>query len=271
MSPLSQADLDFWQESGYVIARNAVPRENAERAEQAVWEFLGMDQVNSDTWYPDPPRRSIMVEIYQHQALWDNRQYPTIHRAFSQIWQKEKLWVSFDRASMNPPSLDPEAKERGLHWDANLENRPLGFGVQGVLYLTDTAENQGAFTCVPGFHHRIEEWLDSLPEDSTPQQQDLHALGSEKIAANAGDLIIWRTSLPHGASLNTSDKPRIVQYITMNPANDQSDEARKNRVNWWKERLAWGSAKGEEHHHGQVAELDSLGRKLLGLDKWSED
>ena len=261
MSPLSQADLDFWQESGYVIARNAVPRENAERAEQAVWEFLGMDRVNSDTWYPDPPRRSIMVEIYQHQALWDNRQYPTIHRAFSQIWQKEKLWVSFDRASMNPPSLDPEAKERGLHWDADLENRPLGFGVQGVLYLTDTAENQGAFTCVPGFHHRIEEWLDSLPEDSTPQQQDLHALGSEKIAANAGDLIIWRTSLPHGASLNTSDKPRIVQYITMNPANDQSDEARKNRVNWWKERLAWGSAKGEEHHHGQVAELDSLGRK----------
>jgi hypothetical protein len=113
--------------------------------------------------------------------------------------------------------------------------------------------------------------LDKLPEDSTPQQQNLHALGSKKIAANAGDLIIWRTSLPHGASLNTADKPRVVQYITMNPANDENDEARKNRVNWWKERLAWGNAKGEEHHHGQVAKLGSLGRKLLGLDKWSED
>jgi len=44
-----------------------------ERAEQAVWEFLKMDPVNPDTWYPDPPRRGIMVEIYQHQALWDNR------------------------------------------------------------------------------------------------------------------------------------------------------------------------------------------------------
>ena len=54
--------------------RNAVPRENAERAEQAVWEFLKMDPVNPDTWYPDPPRRGIMVEIYQHQALWNNRQ-----------------------------------------------------------------------------------------------------------------------------------------------------------------------------------------------------
>ena len=113
--------------------------------------------------------------------------------------------------------------------------------------------------------------MDKLPADSTPQQQDLQALGSEKIAANAGDLIIWRTSLPHGASLNTSDKPRVVQYITMNPANDQNEDVRKNRVNWWKERLAWDSSKGEEHHHGQVAELDPLGRKLLGLDKWSKD
>ena len=129
MSPLSQADLDFWEENGYVIVRNAVPRENAERAEQAVWEFLKMDPVNPDTWYPDPPRRGIMVEIYQHQALWDNRQYPKIHQAFSQIWQTEKLWVSFDRASMNPPSLDPEAKELELHWDANLDNRPIESGI----------------------------------------------------------------------------------------------------------------------------------------------
>ena len=57
----------------------------------------------------------------------------------------------------------------------------------------------------------------------------------------------------------------------MNPTNDQNADARKNRVNWWKERLAWDSAKGEEYHHGQAAELDSLGRKLLGLDKWSKD
>jgi len=129
MSALSQADLDFWEENGYVIVRNAVPRGNSERAEQAVWEFLKMDPVNPDTWYPDPPRRGIMVEIYQHQALWDNRQYPTIHQAFSQIWQTEKLWASFDRASMNPPSRNLEAKEPGLHWDTNLENRPIKSGI----------------------------------------------------------------------------------------------------------------------------------------------
>ena len=39
MSPLNQSDLDFWEENGYVIVRNAVPRENVERTEQAVWEL----------------------------------------------------------------------------------------------------------------------------------------------------------------------------------------------------------------------------------------
>ena len=46
-----------------------------------------------------------MVEIYQHQALWDNRQYPRAHQAFSEIWETEKLWVSFDRASVSYPTL----------------------------------------------------------------------------------------------------------------------------------------------------------------------
>ena len=95
--------LEFWEEHGYVVVPEAVPLENCRAAEQAVWDFLEMDGGNPDSWYPDPPRRSIMVEIYQHQALWDNRQYPRVHQAFSEIWDTDKLWVSFDRASMNPP------------------------------------------------------------------------------------------------------------------------------------------------------------------------
>ena len=95
------------------------------------------------SWYPDPPRASIMTEMYQHQVLWDNRQYPRVHQAFAEIWGTEQLWVSIDRASMNPPEL-PDWKYPGkLHWDTKLEP-PIDFWVQGVLYLTDTAANQGS-------------------------------------------------------------------------------------------------------------------------------
>ena len=86
MPVLSAEDLAFWEENGYVVVHDAVPPENCRAAEKAVWEFLEMDANDPHSWYPDPPRQSIMVEIYQHQALWDNRQYPRIPQAFSEIW-----------------------------------------------------------------------------------------------------------------------------------------------------------------------------------------
>ena len=86
MPVLSAADVDFWEENGYVVVHDAVPPENCKAAERAIWDFLEMDTDDPETWYPDPPRRGIMVEIYQHQALWNNRQYPRIHQAFSEIW-----------------------------------------------------------------------------------------------------------------------------------------------------------------------------------------
>ena len=35
------------------------------------------------------------------------------------------------------------------------------------------------------------------------------------IPAAAGDLIIWHQALPHGASPNRSDRPRLAHYVNM--------------------------------------------------------
>ena len=78
-----------------------------------------------------------IVEIYQHQALWDNRQHPWVHQAFSEIWGNEKLWVSVDWACMKPPVREdkPEYSSKGfVHWDVDTAVHPVPFGVQGVLY-----------------------------------------------------------------------------------------------------------------------------------------
>jgi len=62
-----------------------------------------------------------------------------------------------------------------LYWDVSIAT-PIPFGVEGIAYLTDRAAEQGAFTCVPGFHRRIEAWLAGLPIGADPRTQDLHAL-----------------------------------------------------------------------------------------------
>ena len=272
--PLSAEDLEFWEKNGYVVAGQVVPLENCRAAEKAVWEFAEMASDDPDSWYPDPPRKGIMQEIYQHQALWDNRQHPRVHQAFAQIWNTDRLLVSADRASINPPvRTGYEFKGPWLHWDLRVEELPDDIGVQGILYLTDTPANQGAFTCLPGFHLKLREWLAGLPEDAEPRElvREEFADDACSVAGKAGDLVIWHSGLPHGSCPNTSSAPRMAQYITMSPAPEApGDEWRKGREEWWQQRLT-GLGKHEkekEHYGGKTAELTALGRKLLGVDAW---
>jgi len=286
MTVLSKADWAFWEENGYVIIPNAVPQENLDRMVEAIWWFLDMDPEDSETWYKHKPftrdnrcspiSAGGMVEMYQHQAIWDNRQHPRVYQAFAEIWGEEKLWVSLDRANMKPPAREdkPDWNNRGMiHWDLDTSQQPIQFGVQGVLYLTDTAEDQGGFQCVPGFNNTFEEWVKTQPEDRNPHHPDLTGLDVSSIPGKAGDLLIWHRLLAHGNGHNTSDKPRLAQYITMSPARTDDEAARQARVASWQERRPmpnWpGDPRAWEKEKQQTAELTPLGKKLLGVDQWN--
>jgi hypothetical protein len=214
---LSADDLAFWDEHGYVILHDAVPADSRAAAAQAVWDHVCARPDAPDTWYR---RRNngIMVQFFQHPAFTANRRSPRIHKAFAQLWGTADLWVTTDRVGFNVPER-PGWHFPGpdLHWDTSLA-QPMPFHAQGILYLTDTPPEQGAFTCVPGFHRRIEAWLANLPPDADPRRQDLHALGSQPIGGRAGDLIIWNDALPHGSRPNRGRAPRLVQYIRMYPS-----------------------------------------------------
>lgn len=282
MAIFTQQDLDFFDHNGYVIARNILPKENLEAVIAALWAFLGMDPNNPEDWYREPHSKGGMIELYQHQALWNNRQHPNIHQAFSEIFGTPNLWVSEDRVSMKPPQnpKHPEYDHKGFtHWDIDTTKFPLPFGVQGVVSLTDTTENMGGFQCIPGFHlSNLERWIASQPADRHPMVPDLNALPPgmkvTPIPSKAGDLIIWNTRLAHGNGHNTSNMPRLAQYITMFPVpKDEAvrEEQRKSRINRWEKRLAGlrpGDARRWEELHGTTAELDTLGRKLLGVEAW---
>ena len=214
---LTEEDLAFFEENGYVKVKGAVPRDVCQAAVDAIMEFQGMDANDPDSWYQN--QASIMVSIFDHPTLWATRKSPRIHKAFSQIWGTADLWMSVDRVAMNPPERhDWHFPGPSLHWDTSLIP-PVKFGVQGILCLNDTLAEQGAFTTVPGFHKRIDDWLRSLPPDADPRSQDLLSLGAKSIPGQAGDFIIWQNAMPHGASPNRATQPRIVQFIDMYPKN----------------------------------------------------
>src|SRR5947209_899956 len=222
----SADDVAFWDEHGYAVLHDAVTPQACAAAAAAICEFAGADLRDPDTWYGRRNGHSIWVPLIHHPALWANRRAPRIRRAFAQLWGRHDLWVTVDQAGFNPPECkDWRFPGPRLHWDTDLVP-PVRFNVHGILYLTDTAANQGAFTCVPGFHRRLDAWLRSLPAGADPQKQNLDAFGAVPVAGRAGDLIIWHDALPHGASPNRADRPRIVQYITMEPSPASRDVAR---------------------------------------------
>ena len=210
--------IAHWEKEGYVVIPNAISKNDCSASLNLIYDLLDIDPNNPTTWYKDHPlKQGIMVQLFRHAQLDKNRFSKKIQMAYKQLWHTNHLIASNDRVSFNPPETENyQFPGPNLHWDVSLK-RPIPFGLQGLLYLTDTPANQGAFTLVPGFHRKIDQWLAQLPGNVNPRTYDLQQLGPQPVAANAGDFIIWNQMLPHGSSPNTGAKPRVVQYINYQP------------------------------------------------------
>lgn len=279
---LSEDDWRFWKENGYVIVRDAVPKEHVERLAKLIWDFEEKDPNDTSTWYT-AARREIqmeelkntgMVELYNHQYLWDNRMYPKVYEAFVDIWGTEKLWTSIDRCNLNLPMKPGHEYNSFIHWDVDTSLDPIPVNVQGVLSLVDTEVDMGGFQCIPELYRDFEEWVKDQPADRNPHKPDTTGYTPTKVVTKAGDLLIFNSMQPHGIRPNYSDKPRLAQYVSMFPAQEGNEELVKTRVESWKKRIPPsgkafpGDPRNLEHEKYKTAQLTDLGEKLLGLKKW---
>lgn len=281
---LTLEQWSFWKEHGYVVIKNAVSREQAEQTAAFLWEFEEKNPNDKTTWYT-APRAEIemkelagtgMVEVYNNQLLWNNRQTKRVYDAFVDIWGTEKLWVTIDRANLNFPMRPGHDYKGFIHWDYDPETKPQN--VQGVLALADqTDANMGGFQCIPWLFRNYDTWKLTQPEDRNHFKPDTTGLEDEivKVSMEAGDLLIFNSSEPHGIRPNHSeDKVRIAQYISMMPAQEDNEALKEWRVNSWKNRIAPegyafpGDPRNWELTRYERAKLSTLGEKLLGFKKW---
>lgn len=281
---LSEEDWRFWMHNGYIVIKNAIPKEQAKATANFIWEFDEKDPNDTSTWYAKPRAEmkmkelagTGMVEAYNHQALWDNRQTQKVYDAFVDVWGTEKLWVTIDRVNLNFPQRPGEEKEGFIHWDYDPETRPQN--VQGVIALADQMdESMGGFQCIPWLYRNYDTWKLTQPEDRHRFQPNLDSLQDKlvKVLMEAGDLLIFNSTEPHGIRPNRSDnKVRIAQYVSMMPAEEENLELRDWRINSWKNRVAPvgyafpGDPRNWEQEKYKTAELSKLGKKLLGLENW---
>jgi hypothetical protein len=280
---LSEDDWRFWRENGYIVIRQAVEPEKIANLERLAWEFEELDPADKSTWYP--PHKSAlrkselsfnagMIELYNHQYLWDARQTQRVYDAFVDVWGTERLWVSIDRMNFNlPPEPGFEFKSF-MHWDYDPDTDPQN--VQGVLSVSDqTDEEVGGFVCIPEIFRNYEAWRRDQGKDWDWYRPDVSGLTRVSVALEKGDLIIFNSKLCHGIRQNKSaGKVRIAQYISMMPAQEGNAEMRDWRIRSWQERLApqgyslHGDPRHWERDRYATAQLTPLGRKLLGAAPW---
>lgn len=215
---LSDDDLVHWAEHGWVVLRDAIGPDACRATAEVVWQAQGMAPDRPEDWGLGPLQQCVFVQMFRHPALDANRRSARIHKAFAQLWGTADLWATTDRIGFNPPeSCGVPFQGPGIHWDVSLV-QPIPLGIQGLIYLTDTAADQGAFALVPGMHRTIGDWLATVPAGVNPRHHAAETLTMTPIAGRAGDMILWHHALPHGPTPNRSDKPRLVQYLTMQPA-----------------------------------------------------
>ena len=281
---MSIEDWNFWLHNGFVIIKNAVSREQAKKTADFLWEFEEKDSNNQESWYTAPSAEmqmkelqgTGMVEVYNHQLLWENRQTERVYKAFVDIWGTEKLWATIDSANLNFP-IQPGFEYKGfIHWDYDPETKPQN--VQGVLALADQTDlEMGGFQCIPWLYRNYDSWKKSQQENRNRFQPDTKGLEKHfvKVPLEAGYLLIFNSLEPHGIRPNNSKyKVRIAQYISMIPAEEENFALKEWRINSWKNRIApEGHAfpgdprKWEKTKYG-MAKLSTLGEKLLGLNPW---
>ena len=255
------------------------------------------------------------VEVYHSQSMWDNRLCPPMHGLFAQLHGTARLHADKGRCSITPPSRDPTERQglhwdiaalfAYMEYEGYLEKKNLAangssfapvearealhgarsaaegvgplpqFALAAVLYLTDVPADGGAFTCVPGFHRRIDSWLGSLPphvDGGKPwSEEDLLAMGPVAVPGRAGDVVIWNSLLPHGAGVNRSAQPRVVQYVGLDPAPAAVDaELLESNRRWHAERTGSPRLGMPPEPGAPTVFRSATARCLAGLEAWPD-
>ena len=258
--------------NGYLVVEDVVPRQLCEEVLAATAEFLGIVPDDPASWRSRVSHGHGIVPLHHHPALWALRQCPAIHRLFAELYGTDRLWVTMDRVSFKVPARHASEAPRmsAFHWDADPRRPRSEAGFQGLVYLRDTAPEQGAFCCLPDVYAGLEDWLGDRQVREATEALNTGEHRVQAVGGTAGAMVIWHRHMPHSSAPNLGASPRWVQYVAMDPTGEET--TRQERIRLFREKRPppWAVRQRvpdqQDPEPGPVADLTPLGRRLVGLD-----
>ncbi|KAI5475009.1 hypothetical protein MNV49_002101 [Pseudohyphozyma bogoriensis] len=241
---------DGLRDDGYVVVKNAIPRERALEYRQRAFGWLesfGLGFKRDDpATFPmaNTPVHSKggMISsygIHQEQWVWDIRCEPGVKAVFEHLWGTKELVSSMDSGAIMLPGNMPGPEDK--HWPhIDLSPSRKGFFcAQSIVNLNDNGPNDGGLLVMKGSSRLMKEFFDvhGRPPVHPTGKIDWHMFTEEekewffargcewiKVCAEAGDLILWDSATIHQNTPPTGTNDRIVTYVCMGPAHLVSEE-----------------------------------------------
>jgi ectoine hydroxylase-related dioxygenase (phytanoyl-CoA dioxygenase family) len=269
---LSEAEVTEFFDQGFVVMRGVASAREVDAYARAVLALLPRDLTVPEDWhahagrfkpYRRRPDGSIddCIDIPELLPLFCNRR---LYEAAAQLLGSQRVRIfdgSVGITMRNLSSGSPRSQD--LHVDASVPKEVDDFSgsveelqVGGCLYLTDVLPSGGGIHVVPGGHR----WVLETAAVNRPGGRHLHhdwkhipEQESVEVTGQAGDFAMLHHLIPHAASHNRRPAARLAVFLRY------IREDHPYAENYLQPR---------KYNDAQLSVLDTLGRRLLGLDRW---
>lgn len=230
MAILTNGQVNFFQENGYLVCREMIPREWTEEALDLVWENLDAERSDPASWVDQGYKTiggvggsDIVKRIVREGG---------VHGAAQQLVGAENIYgpggasphISFPRSN-KAWSIPARGHLDGYYTPHNgvTKGTTGRFMVAATIYIDTVDHKGGGFTLWPGSHRLFAEYFRTHPIDGPQGGVVDFSLGEPyEFTGGPGDVCFWHGWISHTASTNAGERPRMA-LITRISRKDQDE------------------------------------------------
>lgn len=197
ISDKSQLDLN-----GFLLLENLISPVTTTQLRKRALELATAEQKagTGHTYLPNGSAQRVWNLIDKGEIFEEAIQQPKMLAAMEYL-----LGADCTLSSFTVNILYPNAPDAGLHIDYPLSGLPtprpnFPMVANSVWFLDDFTLENGATSCVPASHLRLE----TLPEADVEYEDE------QQICGSRGSVLIVNGAVWHGSSENRTDKPRVA-------------------------------------------------------------
>lgn len=220
MTPLSAAEVKQFEVEGWVMLREAFPRDTAERMAARAWERIDPDPHDRTTWTRRMAHLRENLEGPEIQEIYN----PGVRAVIDQLLGAGR-WIERTSTGWWPitfPGFDPtpwQPPTSGWHIDGIHFHHHLNSPEQGLLIImlfSDMGPGAGGTCFRPGSHRVTARVLaDAEPEGLTcgelSDRVNAHSFPDVmQVQGQAGDMAILHPLMSHAGSANCGEGPRLI-------------------------------------------------------------